>query len=138
MAKKKKIGSFTPKDKNAGKSFWDYKVYILVGIIIILGILLFVFVMKSLNRNPALSQNSPTPEVSVSPDPDTGTLIVETNPSGATAQVLKQMARTPATFRGLKEGRYIVILRYYNQKPRTKEVDVKKNETTKLMVDLKE
>ena len=134
-SKEKKVGSFTPKKENK-KSIWDYKEYFLIGGVILLAAIIFILTLKNLGRNPAVKQ-SPTPSVTqVKESKDTGTLVVETEPPGAVAQVLDKALRTPATFKGMKAGKYFVVVRYPHYKIHNQQVEVKAKEETKIKITL--
>lgn len=134
----KKIASFTPKEKKEAKTIWDYKPHIIVGVVIVAAIIIFYFVFKNINRNPALEGTINSTQSPIEKEnPETGTLVVETTPAGAIAQVFDKTLRTPATFKNLPEGEYIVILKYPRMQTVEKHVNIKKQQTTKLNVELK-
>jgi len=134
--KEKKLGSFKPK-KEEKKSIWEYKEYILIGVVVILAAIIFILTLKNLSKNPANTQGSPTPTVTeVEADKDSGILEVETDPPGAVAQVLDKSLRTPATFKGMKEGKYFVVVRYPGYKIHNEQVEIIKNETTKVTIKM--
>ena len=138
MAKnqEKKIGSFTPK-KEKKKSIWEYKEYFLIGGVVILAAIIFILTLKNLGRNPAIKKQSPTPSATkANESKDTGILIVETEPPGAVAQVLDKALRTPATFKGMKAGKYFVVVRYPHYKIHNQQVEIKAKEETKIKIKL--
>ena len=135
--KKKKIGSFVPKDNNPKKSFWDYKPYIIVAVIIILGIGVLFLVMGHLGKNPAVKTEI-TPAAVEPVDEDTGNLEVETEPMGAVAQLHDRAKRTPVVFENVPSGTYFLILSYPGKKTISREVVVKKGETNKIFVKMDE
>lgn len=136
--KEKKIGSFTKEDKKSKKSIWDYKPYLIVGAVVIVAAIVYIFVLRNLGKNPVVTEAQPVVIATTSPKPNCGTLIVETDPPGAFAQLLDKYGRTPVTFKDLPEGTYTVILRFTDRQPIMKTVEVKKNKTNTLKVKLDE
>ena len=134
--KEKKIGSFTKEDKKSKRSIWDYKPYIIVGAVVIVAAIVYIFVLRNLEKNPVVTEVAPTITVMPSPKAGTGILVVETDPPGAFAQVIDKYGRTPVTFKDIPEGTYSVILRFTDRQPMLKTVEVKKNKTNKLKVKL--
>ncbi len=131
----KKIGSFKPKDEKKKKSIWEYKEYILVGVIIFLAAIIFYFTLSNLGRNPA--NGNPTPTASpTTEDKDVGDLVVETDPEGAVAQVLDRTMRTPATFKAMKSGKYFVVTRFTGYKIHSEQVEIKAGETTSVKIKM--
>ncbi|MCD4783639.1 MAG: PEGA domain-containing protein [Candidatus Eremiobacteraeota bacterium] len=142
MIKKKdkeiKIGSFKKKEEKPKKSIWDYKPYLIVGAVVIVAAIVYLLVLRNLEKNPVVTEAQPTVIASPSPKLDCGTLVVETDPPGAFAQLMDKYGRTPITFKDLPEGTYQVILRFIDQKPMIKTVEVKKNQINTLKVKLDE
>lgn len=134
--KEKKIGSFKPKEEKKQKSIWEYKEYILVGVIIILAAIIFYFTLSNLGRNPANGTNpGPTASPTVE-DKDVGNLMVETDPEGAVIQVLDKTMRSPATFKSMKSGKYFVVARFTGYKIHNEQVEIKAGETTTVKIKM--
>ena len=132
----KKIGSFKPKEEKKNKSIWEYKEYILVGVIIILAAIIFYFTLGNIGKNqndgvkPAATV-SPTPE-----DKDVGDLVVVSDPEGAVVQVLDRTMRTPATFKAMRAGKYFVVVRFTGYKLHNEQVEIKAGETTSVNIKM--
>lgn len=133
--KKKKIGSFKPKEEKKKFDIWEYKSYLLVGLTALVAVIIFFFVLRNLSKNPALQKAVPTPTATAAAG-DTGTLKVETQPQGAWVQLFDQGKRTPAVFENVNEGQYFIIISYPNYKTVSKEVEIKKDETTTVNVQM--
>lgn len=134
--KEKKIGSFIPKDEKKKKSIWEYREYILVGVIIVLAAVIFFFTLSNLGRNPAVGK-SPVPTSSpAEEDKDVGDLVVETDPEGAVVQVLDRSLRSPATFKAMKSGKYFVVASFAGYKIHNEQVEIKPGEVTTIKIKM--
>ncbi len=131
MTKQKKLGSVSNLPKGKKKPFWDriwdYKPYMIVGIIIILLIIIYFAILKNIDRNPEIN---PTPTVSQEKAPDTGTLEVITEPSGARIQFKNKFQMAPTTFENIPEGEHIIILSMPGYRTVEKTVTIEKDSTT--------
>ncbi|MCE1247954.1 MAG: PEGA domain-containing protein [Firmicutes bacterium] len=130
----KKLGSFKQPEKKEEKSIWDYKPYIIIGIIAVAAILMFWIIYATVAKKTNSSSNQVSAEHVH--EKGTGTLKVETQPFGAVVQLLDKVARTPATLENLTPGEYFVIIRHPKYKVIQKTVVIKEDEVTDLKVDL--
>lgn len=133
----KKIGSNKNKqeEKSLWDKIWDYKEYILIGIVVIISIIIYVNTIKNLDQNPEVVLNSPVP-ISTKDSPDLSTLEIKTDPVGALVQFRGKVRRSPALFEKVPEGTFIIIVSLPGYKTTQKSVKIEKNTHKKIFIKL--
>ncbi len=133
--KKKGSNKNKQEEKSLWDKIWDYKEYILIGIVVIILIIMYVNTFKNLDKNPEAVLNSPVP-VSTEDRPDLSTLEVKTDPAGALVQFRGKVRRSPAIFEKVPEGTFIIIVSLPGYKTTQESVKIEKNTHKKIFVKL--
>jgi hypothetical protein len=135
----KKLGSMKDikrkeKDKPFIDKFWEYKPYMLIGLVVILIIVIYSFSLNKTSRSESVQTRTPA---AASPSlVPAGKLVVVTRPPEALVQFNGQVKHSPVVFEKVPEGKHIAIISYHGYQTEQKEVAIEKNKTTKLDVTL--
>lgn len=136
--KKKKLGSIkdvpTKDERPILEKIWDYKEYLLVGLVIVLLAILYTFIIRNLDKNPEANPHSPVPVASLTNRADMGNLKVNTTPTDVLIQFRGKTRRAPTTFKNVPEGEFMVILSLPGYKTVQKTVRIEPGKTKTLNV----